>query len=140
MFTIGRVRGSAGLRRSDGFTLIELLIVVAVIGILTAIGIAVYTSMQQSARIAKAQADVRAIATAASHYLAHTGAIAPALDTLTVTVTNPMGQTGGPFLGAIPTPPLSGSPPWSAYTYIPDVAGGAFSVTAGGDGTTVVVP
>ena len=66
--------------------------------------------------------------------------IAPSLGTLTVTVTNPMGQTGGPFLGAIPTPPPSGSPPWSVYTYIPNVAGGVFSITANGDGTTVVVP
>ena len=140
MIAIRRVSGGAGLQRSDGFTLIELLIVVAVIGILTAIGFAVYTSIQQSARIARAQADVRAIATAASHYLAHTGAIAPSLDSLTVTVTNPMGQTGGPFLGAIPAPPPSGSPPWSVYTYIPDPTGAAFSVTANGDGTTVVVP
>ena len=140
MDIIRRCQRRARLRRSDGFTLIELLIVVAVIGILTAIGIATYTTMQQSARVAKAQADIRAIATAASHYLAHTGTIAPSINSLMVTVTNPMGQTAGPFLGAIPTPPVSGSPTWSAYTYVPDVAGGTFPVTATGDGTTVVVP
>ncbi len=140
MSTIERAERRSRGRGSAGFTLVELLIVVAVIGILTAIGVAVYTTMQQSARVAKAQADIRAIATAASSYLAHTGTIPPSLNALTVTVTNPMGQTGGPFLGTIPTPPSVGSPPWSAYGYTPNAIAGTFSVTASGDGTTIVVP
>src|SRR6185436_14329163 len=96
-------------RNAAGFTLIELMIVVAVIGILTAIGIGFYTTMQQSARVARAQADVRAIATAASSYLAHTGVVPPSIDALTVTVANPMGQTSGPFLTRPPTAPVGGS-------------------------------
>jgi prepilin-type N-terminal cleavage/methylation domain-containing protein len=63
-----------------GFTLIELLIVVAIIGILSAIAIPLYANVQQRARIAKAQADSRALASAASIYGAHMGVIPTSLD------------------------------------------------------------
>ena len=54
-----------------GFTLIELMVVVAVIGILTAIAIPLYTNMQLRARVAKASADSRALVSAISVYSAH---------------------------------------------------------------------
>jgi len=61
MARVGHVRSP---RRQAGFTLIELLIVVSIIGILAAIALPLYQNMQARARIAKAQADTRALASA----------------------------------------------------------------------------
>src|SRR3989475_3729569 len=94
-----------------GFTLIELLIVVAIIGILAAIAIPLYANVQQRARIAKAQADARALASAASIYGAHMGVIPTTLDQLTSAVTNGQNQVAGPFLASVPNPPSG----WAAY-------------------------
>ncbi len=61
----------------QGFTLIELLIVIAIIGILTAIALPIYSNMQARARIAKAQADLRGLNSALVAFGAHCGDVPP---------------------------------------------------------------
>jgi prepilin-type N-terminal cleavage/methylation domain-containing protein len=114
-----------------GFTLIELMIVVAIIGILTAIAFPLYANIQARARVAKAQADVRTLASAAVVYSAHTGVLPTTLDNLTsAVVVN--GVTAGPFISPVPSPPAN----WLAYNYA-DNGDGTFTLSTSGDSTTV---
>jgi type II secretion system protein G len=129
------VRRQLGAHR--GFTLVELMVVVAIIGILSAIAIPLYANVHGRARVAKAQADVRAIASAVTLYQTHMGAVPPSLAALNSPQTNSYGITAGPFLTSTPAPPQG----WSAYAYTSTTADTySVSTSSATDAATVVVP
>ena len=103
------------------------------------VAVPLYANVQQRARVAKAQADARALASAVSIYGAHMGVVpttAQGLAVLTTQVTNGQGQVAGPFMSTVPNSPSG----WAAYSYAGDTAVGTFTISAIGDATTVIIP
>ena len=79
------------------------------------------------APMAKARTDTRVIADAVATYSDHMGSLPKALTDLTAPLTNSRGQTAGPFLVAIPSPP----PGWTRYRYRIQ-ADGTYTITGSG--------
>jgi prepilin-type N-terminal cleavage/methylation domain-containing protein len=72
------MEGGEKMSRNKGFTLIELLIVVAIIGILAAIAIPNFLAAQVRSKVARAEAEMRNIATALETYYIDNNAYPPA--------------------------------------------------------------
>src|SRR2546422_8900514 len=138
---IGQLRkGRFRARSQRGFTIIRLMMVGAIIGILAVFATALYANVQARARIAKAQADTRTLASAVSIYTAHMGTLPTALALLTAIATNSQNIQAGPFMASIPTPPGTGAGWPAAYDYAQNAAAGTYRISASGDGTPVIVP
>jgi type IV pilus assembly protein PilA len=145
-------------RKAKGFTLIELMIVVAIIGILSAIAVPMYANMQARARIGRAQSDVRVVVGALSAFAGHCGDVPatiaawPAANAaaaggtcalnvagtgpaqLTAASTDAAGISAGPFLRQVPQPQAN----WT-YTYA-RTAVGIYTIVAAGDGANFTMP
>src|SRR4030095_4370769 len=94
-----------------------------------------YANIQARARIAKAQADARTLASAVSMYSAHMGTLPGGLAALNSVATNSLVQPAGPFMPSTPAAPAG----WTAYGYS-STASGAFTISASGDSTTLSPP
>ncbi len=108
----------------QGFTLVELLVVVAIIAVLSVIGITIFTGVQKGARDARRKADVEAISKALEAHFNDTACGgATATPYCAVTAAN----AGTLFAnGVIPTNPTPGG---GAYT-VPGSAAATYTVCA----------
>ena len=87
-------------QKNQGFTLIELMIVVVIIGILAAIAIPNYVSMQDRARESSVKGNAHAGQLYAEDYaVQHNGTYPADLDTLNATIDNPIDAATAAFGG-----------------------------------------
>lgn len=125
--------------RKVGFTLIELLVVISIIAILSVIGMAVYSKVQQNARDAKRRGDIQAIATAYEIYKSVKGHY-PLFSTTTCPGEpnwNNLTTELGPYLQSLPIDPKNDCSGWDTgkfYKYHTNADGTFFQVAASLEG------
>lgn len=101
------------LPNKKGFTLVELLVVVAIIAVLSVIGLTIFTGLQKNARDAKRRADVDAISNTLE------------VNYITVSASYPVVANTMFSSGVVPQDPLGG-----AYSGVPNTAGATYNICA----------
>ena len=82
------------MKRRKGFTLIEIMVVIAIIALLTGMVVFSVSKVRAKSRIAKAEADIASLETAAVMYQVDMGNY-PGNDTLIADLTDPTGKPSG---------------------------------------------
>ncbi len=110
-------------RDSKGFTLVELMVVLLIIGILVAIAIPVYNTVQKNSKEKACRANIRTIEGAAAQYHADTGNWPDKVSDL-------MPETGNKYLKEAPHCPFDNKDNKSEY----QIDGNDGTVTCGNEG------
>jgi len=112
---------------NKGFTLLEILIVIALIGVLTAFGLASYTATQKTARNSRRAADLKVIQNSLETYYGDTTAYPGASCDPGITYL-PQGMPKDPKTNIVYAP---ASCTTSAYCFCADMEGGSGSNSDG---------
>jgi prepilin-type N-terminal cleavage/methylation domain-containing protein len=103
----------SSVKKKSGFTLIELMVSIAIIAILAAVGLVVYSTAQKAARISKRAQDLDALKTAMELYKATNGSYPNQSNaTPTCTLSNASTALGAlvpTYMPQIPTDPSGGA-------------------------------
>ena len=89
------------------FTLLEMLVVIGIIAVLVAVGVASYTTAQKKARDAKRKTDLKAIQNSFEQYYSICGFIYPAPSSGSVPTTVTCASPAVTIMSAVPADPKS---------------------------------